>query len=282
MLEIEARKQEYTEEIARMSSKMKFCSQKIKLDVGGIKYSTTVATLTSIEGTMLASMFSGRFVVPQDPEDGSYFIDRDGEAFRYILNYLRDPTQFEIPSEPQLKRDILREARFYCISDLVGMIDPPEVSEVVFTSCRSFILQDDLIAALIPMLSELYGSVIHFHCVVNSDAGLSPSNFSPFVKGRQNIIVIIESTNGHVFGGYVEDSLNVDGEGSWIEGSSNNFVFSLTGSPIKLVRTHGEGIHTGNRVMRCGQNMVYLRIMPCGATLRHFLCCIWLTLTRRN
>ena len=38
---------------------------------------------------MLAVMFSGRHQLKRE-SDGSYFIDRDGTHFRYILNYLRD------------------------------------------------------------------------------------------------------------------------------------------------------------------------------------------------
>ena len=39
-------------------------------------------------GSMLHAMFSGRFDT-KPSEDGSYFIDRDGTHFLYILNYLR-------------------------------------------------------------------------------------------------------------------------------------------------------------------------------------------------
>ena len=61
----------------------------VTLDVGGTKYRTTVATLTKYPDSMLGVMFSGRHDLPQQ-EDGSYFIDRDGELFKYIIMYLRD------------------------------------------------------------------------------------------------------------------------------------------------------------------------------------------------
>ena len=61
----------------------------VTLDVGGTKYRTTLSTLTKYPDSMLGAMFSGRHDLPQQ-EDGSYFIDRDGEAFKYILMYLRD------------------------------------------------------------------------------------------------------------------------------------------------------------------------------------------------
>ena len=63
----------------------------VTLDVGGTKYRTTLSTLTKYPDSMLGAMFSGRHDLPQQ-EDGSYFIDRDGEMFKYIILYLRDHT----------------------------------------------------------------------------------------------------------------------------------------------------------------------------------------------
>ena len=63
----------------------------VTLDVGGTKYRTTVATLTKYPDSILGIMFSGRHDLPQQ-EDGSYFIDRDGELFKYIIKYLRNRT----------------------------------------------------------------------------------------------------------------------------------------------------------------------------------------------
>ena len=74
------------------------CNNKgrVKLNVGGVKYETTLTTLT-VEGdnSMLGSMFSGRHELhPND--DGEIFIDRDGTHFGYILNMLRD-ANVEVP-----------------------------------------------------------------------------------------------------------------------------------------------------------------------------------------
>lgn len=76
------------------------CNNKgrVKLNVGGIKYETTLTTL-SVEGddSMLGAMFSGRHELhPND--DGEIFIDRDGTHFGYILNMLRD-ANVEVPTK---------------------------------------------------------------------------------------------------------------------------------------------------------------------------------------
>ena len=64
----------------------------IPLNVGGYHFVTTLSTLTKDKDSMLAAMFSGRHELDTDSE-GRYFIDRDGEYFKEILNYLRDSKQ---------------------------------------------------------------------------------------------------------------------------------------------------------------------------------------------
>ena len=54
----------------------------VKLNVGGVYYKTCQATLVKDQKSKLAAMFSGRSK-PKVDEDGSHFIDRDGELFRY-------------------------------------------------------------------------------------------------------------------------------------------------------------------------------------------------------
>ena len=54
----------------------------VKLNVGGKIYKTTLNTLRKDPDSMLCAMFSGRFEVKADEEDGAYFIDRDGKLFR--------------------------------------------------------------------------------------------------------------------------------------------------------------------------------------------------------
>ena len=73
------------EEKAAMERVHTFQQNKIFLDVGGHKFTTSLQTLTSVPDTYLSSMFSGRFALGLD-NDGAYCIDRDGTHFRHILN----------------------------------------------------------------------------------------------------------------------------------------------------------------------------------------------------
>ena len=54
----------------------------VKLNVGGKIYKTALATLQKDPDSMLCAMFSGKFELKPDDEDGAYFIDRDAELFR--------------------------------------------------------------------------------------------------------------------------------------------------------------------------------------------------------
>ena len=87
---VEAERRDWEEEKERVKQTKVF-EKVITLNVGGTQYTTTLSTLTKYPDSMLGAMFSGRHDLPQQ-EDGSYFIDRDGEVFKYILMYLRDPT----------------------------------------------------------------------------------------------------------------------------------------------------------------------------------------------
>ena len=65
----------------------------INLNVGGKKMTTKRSTLCQVEGSLLASMFSGRWEdsLTRD-EDGRIFFDFNPQYFVYILDYLRART----------------------------------------------------------------------------------------------------------------------------------------------------------------------------------------------
>ena len=53
----------------------------ITLNVGGTRYTTSLGTLSRFPESVLCKMFEGAFSLKPE-NDGSYFIDRDGQAFR--------------------------------------------------------------------------------------------------------------------------------------------------------------------------------------------------------
>eukprot|EP00002_Diphylleia_rotans_P002037 TRINITY_DN11242_c0_g1_i1.p1 TRINITY_DN11242_c0_g1~~TRINITY_DN11242_c0_g1_i1.p1 ORF type:complete len:204 (+),score=56.11 TRINITY_DN11242_c0_g1_i1:50-661(+) len=92
----------------------------IKLNVGGKMFATTVETLTRISDTFFSGFFKGDFVCSID-EFGCYFIDRDGELFRYVLNYLR--TGALHASQQDLLLQVRDEALFFQIVPLIHLVE---------------------------------------------------------------------------------------------------------------------------------------------------------------
>lgn len=91
----------------------------VKLNVGGHVYWTTHDTLTSHGPNMLASMV--RHSNPGELIDDAYFIDRDPETFRWILNHLRGSNT--LPKKDSVDMYLLKEeASFFAMDDLLMRI----------------------------------------------------------------------------------------------------------------------------------------------------------------
>ncbi len=99
----------------------------MRLNVGGVRYDTTVGTLCK-EESFLSSLFSGRHAVARCSDDGAVFIDRDGVVFRHVLNYLRRGRLIMPEDDPTLARELLDEARFFQIASLVDLLQPRKVT----------------------------------------------------------------------------------------------------------------------------------------------------------
>ena len=119
--------EDWEEEKKQIASKHNF-EPMVKLDVGGITFTTATATLTRFPNTMLGAMFSGRHALQPD-QHGAYCIDRDGTHFHEILNFLRGTTtstqkHIEQRVSPEAIEELKVEADFYGVK---GIIFPPKV-----------------------------------------------------------------------------------------------------------------------------------------------------------
>ena len=123
---------EEQESIDAMSKKLDqvHFSSTVKLNVGGQHFTTSVQTLTKDPNSMLASMFSGRFDM-KPSEDGSFFIDRDGTHFRFILNFLRTG-KLTLPEGATFTKELEEEAEFYQIQ---GLIDALRAAKLTVKAC---------------------------------------------------------------------------------------------------------------------------------------------------
>ncbi|KAF2071298.1 hypothetical protein CYY_007387 [Polysphondylium violaceum] len=88
----------------------------ITLNIGGFKHQTTKSTLTKIPNSFFDLMLSGEIdIKPMTNKPNTYFIDRDGTHFNYILNYLRDEGDIQIPED--IRHCIRKEMEFYRINE---------------------------------------------------------------------------------------------------------------------------------------------------------------------
>ena len=145
---------------------------------------------------MLHAMFSGRFD-SKPAEDGSYFIDRDGTHFRYILNYLRTG-QLVVPEDKIVRKELLTEAEFYQVQ---GIIDELKTSPFE----DSIILSTEHRQTLTSWLKHTLKSAGHTYSLIYraSRNGWAASNFHSFCDRKGPTVVVFKSGN-YIFGGYTE------------------------------------------------------------------------------
>ncbi|XP_017770036.1 PREDICTED: BTB/POZ domain-containing protein KCTD12-like [Nicrophorus vespilloides] len=100
----------------------------VELNVGGVTYSASLATLTNQPESQLCAIFTGNEPIAKDSK-GRYFLDRDGVLFRYILDYLRDGT-LTLPECFRERDRLRREAERYNLPHLVDLIADTSRSKV--------------------------------------------------------------------------------------------------------------------------------------------------------
>ena len=147
-----------------------------------------------IPGSMLHAMFSGRFDT-KPSEDGSYFIDRDGTHFRYILNYLRTG-QLIVPQDRTVCREILAEAEFYQVEEIMYEMRAGSLQE-------SSILSSDQCKTLITWLRDSWnqnkGNLFPCFLYRASWNGWGASAFHACCDNKGATVTVIKSGN-YIFG----------------------------------------------------------------------------------
>ena len=201
----------------------------IKLNVGGQYFTTSLQTLTKDTGSMLHAMFSGRFDT-KPAEDGSYFIDRDGTHFRYILNYLRTGYLL-IPDDKLIRKEILEEAEFYQIRGIVDELCPPPF-------LGSKILSDDqkqifVNSWLKHRLDRRHSSFVLLYRA--SRDGWVASKFHAICDHRGPTVTVVRSGDC-IFGGYTEES--------WDKGKLCRWRCRCSRTLASITTPSGSGTHT--------------------------------------
>ena len=149
----------------------------------------------SVPGSMLHAMFSGRFDTKAS-EDGSYFIDRDGTHFRYILNYLRTG-QLIVPKDEERSEELLAEAEFYQVEGIIKALTTKTLKD-------SVILSSEQCQTLMRWLKDTRAFTRTNLLYRASRDGWAASNFHSCCDNKGPTVTVVKSSGNYIFGGYTE------------------------------------------------------------------------------
>lgn len=137
-------------------------SEIVELNVGGVFYTTTLATLKKIPECRLGKMFGddSTAIFVRDAK-GKYFIDRDGVLFRYILDYLRN-LKLILPENFHERERLRQEADFFELEDLVTSLSalspkPAHLTPLSSTSSPPGITASALSGSILKPLPSVTG-----------------------------------------------------------------------------------------------------------------------------
>ena len=227
MLQREAtRLRQEQETIDSMSKKLEHVhfSSTVKLNVGGHHFTTSVQTLTKDPNSMLAAMFSGKFEM-KPSEDGTFFIDRDGTHFRFILNYLRNG-ELILPEGATFLKELEAEAKFYQIQGILDELKPKtlkhfEESVILTNENHRSVLKDWL-----PSQDGKWGLLFRA-----SRDGFAAAAFHFKCDNKGPTVTIVKSGN-NIFGGFTEVSWTSPGKFSDFNKHYPQYFIEFRRSPL--------------------------------------------------
>ena len=213
---------EEQESIDAMSKKLDqvHFSSTVKLNVGGQHFITSVQTLTKDPNSMLAAMFSGRFDM-KPSEDGSFFIDRDGTHFRFILNFLRTG-KLTLPEGATFIKELEEEAEFYQIQGLIDELRPAKLTVKACTPDEPF--RESTILTNVEHRKILKGwlreaMVGEWHLLFRASRdGFAASAFHSKCDIKGPTVTVVKS-GANIFGGFTEKP--------WIKHAGRKFLLQL-------------------------------------------------------
>jgi len=211
------------EEITKTLNEVHFAST-IKLNVGGKIYKTTLDTLRKDPDSMLCAMFSGRFELKADEDDGAYFIDRDAELFRYILNYLRNG-QLILTDAERIKEELLEEAKFYQVQGIIEQLEQKTPTSPGLLGSSLIVKTETYQSALKSWLPPNATCSLLYRA---STDGYTPADFHRCCDNKGPTLMLIKSGE-YIFGGYTSKS--------WESPGSMQLIHNVYSLMIILIRT---------------------------------------------
>ena len=219
-------------------------SGRVMLDVGGREFSTMVETLTSEKDTFFTALFSRQWDLEKD-EKGRIFIDRNGDLFAEILDFMRNPSEFILPDE-RLRKRLINEAKFYKLKSFLEVLTEPERKEEERKS-QIFANSTLLTIEQKQKLNEFYGNGDQSWELIYQATrdGFESTTFHRLCDNQGPTMVIIRSTGGYLFGAYASQPWK--SIGNYVN-AQNSFLFLLTNAngnqPTKfLYNNNGHGLY---------------------------------------
>merc|ERR1712142_440543 len=93
----------------------------VELNVGGRLYTTSLSALTRYSDSLLSELFNDRQKLVRDGQ-GRFFIDRNGDLFGRILDYIRTGTLL-LPTSFNEMEALLEEAKHFKLKSLVEEVE---------------------------------------------------------------------------------------------------------------------------------------------------------------
>jgi hypothetical protein len=188
----------------------------IILNIGGERFTTTLATLRAKNGTYLEKMFR-EGATTTSSADGSYFIDRDPSTFDYILEYLRNDDVLVKSRDKSVRSQILADAAFFELSesleDYLRWSSLRDGIDLTFSEF-SFLNKE------LKVTSKELGGLLY----QASKDGDSASTFHSRCDSKGPTVVIVESTAGNMFGGFTDQAWS---SSAGYSSSTTAFLFQL-------------------------------------------------------
>eukprot|EP01114_Cavostelium_apophysatum_P013813 TRINITY_DN3434_c0_g1_i1.p1 TRINITY_DN3434_c0_g1~~TRINITY_DN3434_c0_g1_i1.p1 ORF type:complete len:326 (+),score=52.32 TRINITY_DN3434_c0_g1_i1:40-1017(+) len=192
-------------------------SDKVKFNVGGTHFTTTVSTLELAEPSFFTSIVSKRHNLKPE-EDGSIFIDRNPTYFSYILDYLRTG-KLLIPKKDHIREAVLIEAEFYNLEGIVQLLGKKSALDC---TRDSLILRGDEKL----QIEKWLGRPIKWKLLYRgSRDGFKGRDFHQHCNQKGPTVTVIKSSE-YVFGGFIASNWS-SGNISISDPSKTSFLFTL-------------------------------------------------------
>jgi len=236
----------------------------VEINAGGKIIAARRGTLCQLKGTRLEALFSGRWEKKlQRDGSGRIFLDVNGDCFQAIVDFLNEMTisSEEHPSEPPTMIDVGYKQVLVQYLELFGLRIPPQMPD------SNIITQYSQAKLLHKWLNEEDGSSssicgggtsdVELSLIYHSSKeNLSNENFHSRCANQGNTLIIIETTEGHIVGGYTNENWSSPDDpmsiGCWCK-ANKSFLFAIgfdMSSPCKMDLINADCKHA---IYNCSQ-----------------------------